>query len=94
MARFEDAIMFVQNGGRARRKCWANVVEFTRTTPPLNFERRWHIWMQSDVGGIVQGWGGSIGGAADDDPIRDGTGYSPSDEDRTAFDWELIGHVR
>ena len=88
MARFEEAILYLANGGRARRKCWANVMEYTRATPPMNFERRWHIWMTDS--GIVNGWGGSIGGAADGEPIRNGMVYLPSDEDRIAYDWELL----
>lgn len=89
MSRFEDAILWVRNGGRARRHAWAKVTEYTRTTPPLNYERCWHIWL-ADVGSIINGWGGSIGGAADDDSIRDGDVYSPKNEDRIADDWELL----
>ena len=90
MARFEEALGYVLNGGRARRQCWAEVTDYTRTTPPLKTFRRWHIWQQPDVGGLINGWGGSIGGAADDDPVRNGMGYSPSDDDRMATDWELL----
>jgi hypothetical protein len=89
MARFEDAIQWVMNNGRARRRCWATVQEYTRTTPPLNCERRWRIWM-SDYG-IMQGWGNQIGGTIDpNEPIRDGTNYKPSDADRLADDWEQL----
>lgn len=91
MARFEDAIQWVMNGGRARRACWAKIPTFTLTTPPIAHEKMWRIWQNSDIGGIVQGWGGQIGTQlAPDDPIRDGTYYTPSDEDRTASDWELF----
>jgi hypothetical protein len=89
MYRFEDAITWVQKGGRARRRVWADVTEYTLTTPPLNRQRRWHIWL-SDSSGIVNGWGGSVGGAADDDPIRNGMLYSATDADRVAADWELL----
>ena len=51
----------------------------------------WRIWQQPDAGGIMQGWGGQIGAELNPlDPIRDGTYYSPNDEDRIADDWELI----
>ena len=91
MARFEDAIQWLMNGGCARRSCWAKVSEYTRATPPMAYERSWRIWQESDAGGIMQGWGGQIGAQLDpDDPIRDGTYYAPSDADRVAFDWELF----
>jgi hypothetical protein len=58
--------------------------------------RVWHLFMQDGYlgqsfweGGIINGWGGSIGGAADDDPIRDGMLYPATDADRQADDWEL-----
>lgn len=90
MLRFEDAILWVANGGRARRQCWARVPEYTRATPPLGYERKWRIWMFDD-GSIVQGWGGQIGATLPpDEPIRDGTTYAPTDADRTATDWELF----
>ena len=39
----------------------------------------------------MQGWGNQIGmELASDDPIRDGTTYSASDDDRVADDWELF----
>ena len=89
MARFEDAIKWVMNGGRARRGCWAKVPEYTRATPPIAYDRMWRIW-QSDSS-IMQGWGGQIGMQLDpDDPIGDGTYYTPIDADRVADDWELI----
>jgi hypothetical protein len=90
VSKFEDAIMFVMNGGRARRSIWAAVQDYTRSTPPMQMVRRWHIWQQPDVGGIINGWGGSIGGADDGDPVRNGMGYSPTNEDRIANDWELL----
>jgi hypothetical protein len=89
MPRFEDAIQYVMNRSRARRSCWASMPEYTRATPPIAYERQWRIW--SSDGQIMQGWGGQIGmelGA--DDPIRDGTYYQASDEDRIADDWELM----
>jgi hypothetical protein len=89
MATFEEAILYIRDGGRARRAVWATVSDYTRETPPLNYQRRWHIWMD-DGGSIINGWGGSIGGAPEDDPIRDGTLYSATNADRTASDWELI----
>lgn len=91
MPRFEDAIIWMMNGGRARRKCWAKVPEYTRATPPIAYERTWRVWQQPDAGGFMQGWGGQIGMQLDaDDPIRDGTYYTPSDDDRLATDWELL----
>lgn len=89
MARFEDAIQWLVKGGRARRKVWADIPDYTSSTPPLAIRRRWHIRMDMDNGGFINGWGGSIGAAADGDPIRDGMGYRPTDEDRVAQDWEL-----
>jgi hypothetical protein len=95
MARFEDAIRWVSNANArgvvcARRAIWADIPEYTRTTPPLNYRRRWHIWMAADDGNIIAGWGGVVGGDLEPgDPIRDGGGYRPTDEDRTALDWEL-----
>jgi hypothetical protein len=61
--------------------------------------RTWHLFMTEEYlepknaafwqNGIVNGWGGSIGGADDDDPVRDGMSYSPTAEDQAATDWEL-----
>jgi hypothetical protein len=87
-ARFEDAIRWVLNGGFARRKVWASVTDYTRSTPPLGVSRRWHIW-RTDNDDIIAGWGGSIGATENGDPVRDGMLYAPTDEDRTAHDWEL-----
>lgn len=89
MAQFEEAIQFVMTGGKARRACWARVPEYTQATPPISYERTWRIWSVGSQ--IVQGWGGQVGALlATDDPIRDGTSYRPTDEDRTAVDWELM----
>ena len=90
MARFEEALQWwVLRGKRARRQCWARMPEYTRATPPMFYERVWQVWLSE--GSLVQGWGGQIGFAlAPDDPIRDGTGYTPSDEDRVANDWEVF----
>lgn len=89
MAKFEDAIQWVLSGSRVRRGCWARVPEYTRATPPIAYERSWRIWQGGS--GIMQGWGGQTGMALDaDDPIRDGTYYQASDDDRVANDWELI----
>jgi len=91
MARFEDAIQWVMNGGRARRRCWAKVPEYTRATPPIAYDRTWRIWLSDASGAIMQGWGGQIGFAIPpDDPIKDGTYYTASDTDRLADDWELF----
>lgn len=95
---FEEALTAVSWGRRVRRACWANKSAFTRTTPPIQCNQVWRIWLPSDwcgrdnwSTGIVQGWGGQIGAMLDDDdPIRDGTGYQPTNEDRTAIDWELL----
>ncbi len=90
MARFEDAIRWVQNGGVARRNAWASIPEYTNSTPPLNCQRQWKIW-QIDSCNIINGWGGQVGAMLDEgDPIRDGQGYSPTDDDRLAADWELL----
>lgn len=63
---------------------------------PKAYTRTWHLFMQDGYlgqdfwkSGIINGWGGSIGGAADDDPVRDGMCYSATRSDREADDWEL-----
>lgn len=89
MARFEDAIQWVMNGGRARRRCWAHVMEYTQETPPMAYERRWRIWLSDSSGAIMQGWGGQIGFEVTG-PIKDGTYYQASDADRIADDWEMF----
>lgn len=95
MARFEDAIQWLIDGGIARRRCWARIPQYTQATPPMMYEKMWRIWQNPDVGGLVQGWGGQIGMQLDPgDPIRDGTNYQASDEDRVATDWELLERVR
>lgn len=89
--KFEDALGWVLNGGRARRAVWAKVPCYTRATPPLGFNRMWRIWKSDSTGQIMQGWGGQIGmELAPDDPIRDGTDYIPTDADRVADDWEVF----
>ena len=93
MPRFEDAIQWVMNGGLARRRCWAKVPEYTRATPPLAYDRMWRIWRSygSEGDQIFQGWGGQTGmQLSPDDPIKDGTYYTASDDDRIADDWELF----
>lgn len=90
MSRFEDAIVWMMSGGKARRRCWAKVSEYTRATPPIAYERVWRVWQQPNAGGFMQGWGGQTGACPPDDPIRDGTYYTPSDDDRIATDWELF----
>lgn len=64
---------------------------------PETYTRTWHLFMQDGYlgqsfweGGVINGWGGSIGGAADDDPVRDGMVYSATDADRAADDWDLL----
>lgn len=92
MSRFEDAMLWIVNrhGAFARRKVWADMPDYTRSTPPLAVRRRWIIWQDGDNGTIINGWGGVVGGDLEDgDPIRDGTAYRPTDEDRVAQDWEL-----
>lgn len=85
--------MWIRNGGKARRKCWTVVTEYTQSTPPLKFDRYWRIWMSETQ--IIQGWGGQIGARLEtNDPIRDGTYYQATNEDRTANDWELIDGSR
>ena len=90
MARFEDVIQWVTNGGKARRRCWAKVYEYTRTTPPIGYERYWRIWSDKNVGGVVQGWVAKSVWNLPCDSIRDGTYYASSDADRIADDWELL----
>ena len=71
---------------------------FTQATPPIQHNQVWRIWLSSDwllkddwINGVMQGWGGQIGMMLDPgDPIRDGTCYTPSNEDRVATDWELL----
>ncbi len=95
---FEQILASVYAGKRARRSVWANIPAFTETTPPMQRNRIWRIWLTPDwrgkenwSQGLVQGWGGQIGfQLAPDDPIRDGTLYTASDEDRIAKDWELL----
>jgi hypothetical protein len=95
---FEWAMKQLQRQQRVRRKIWADVTIITDTMPPLNRRRVWHLFMQSldfigeDFwkGGIINGWGGSIGCAEDGAIIRDGMTYSPTNDDRTANDWELV----
>jgi hypothetical protein len=91
MARFEDAVRWVIGGARARRRCWATVSKYTRSTPPVAYEQIWRIWWSDSTGSIMQGWGGQIGAELPpDDPIRDGSYYKPSDDDRVADDWEKL----
>jgi hypothetical protein len=94
VAKFEDAIQWMMAGAAARRACWASVPEYTRATPPMARKRQWRVWMSGDSGSIMQGWGGQIGMQLDaGDPIRDGTYYSATDDDRTAADWEMLEKV-
>lgn len=93
--RFEEAICWVMKGGYARRQIWADIPDYTQSTPPLAINRRWHIWRDMDNDGIYAGWGGSIGlDVEPGNPIRDGCGYEPTDEDRIAQDWELYDSGR
>lgn len=67
---------------------------------PKTYTLIWHLFMMREFlepkntsfweSGIINGWGGSIGGAADDDSVRDGMLYSATDADRQADDWELL----
>lgn len=64
---------------------------------PKTYTLVWHLFMMDGFlgedfweSGIINGWGGSIGGAADDDPVRDGMVYLATDVDRQADDWERI----
>jgi hypothetical protein len=62
----------------------------------------WHVWRYQISGSYPPstfwGWGGAIGADHDDDqyvfvcgqPVHDGTGYDPSQEDLVATDWERI----
>lgn len=94
------AVNRLMEGKRVRRKCWAAVPCHTQATPPIAFTRAWHLFVSSGwrgpsaspslEGQIFQGWGGQVGAMLpDNDPIRDGAAYSPSDDDKTATDWEL-----
>ena len=86
--KFEEAIALALNGTHVRRACWANVPTYTQATPPMQFYKTWRVFA-SGVS-LVNGWGGSIGGAPDGDPIRNGMLYSASDADRIADDWEVV----
>jgi hypothetical protein len=64
---------------------------------PKDYTLVWHLFMMDGFlghdfweSGIINGWGGSVGGADDDDPVRDGMIYSATDDDRQADDWELL----
>jgi hypothetical protein len=64
---------------------------------PETYTLVWHLFMAEGFlgksfweGGIINGWGGSIGGALDDDPVRNGMVYSATDADRQADDWGLL----
>lgn len=69
-----------------------------------NFTNVWHVWRENNVGdqstfigGLCQGFGGSLGAMHEDDDYvvvcgqheHDGTMYRPSAEDLAAPDWEL-----
>lgn len=95
---YEQALVHVRTGSRVRRHAW-----------PLNGSNRWHIWLVKGAGfensefwrsGIVNGWGGSVGAADDEDkpcdltPFsdewliqNDGMLYTSTLADRAAKDW-------
>ncbi len=86
--KFEEALREVWVNGRSvRRSIWATVSDYTKTTPPLQVNRTWKVFAYD--GRLINGWGGSVGGAPEGDPIRDGMLYTPSNEDKIAVDWEL-----
>ena len=85
---FQWAMEQVYEGKRVRRRAWARVTRYTDSTPPLNYELVWRVWKPKDTS-LVNGGGGSIGGAADGDPIRNGMTYSATPDDKAADDWEL-----
>lgn len=92
-------IMFVKAGTKLE------IADGMRETVKVGWTKEWRIWRQSDVGdqstfigGLCQGWGGSLGADHEvDDFVMvggerefDGTGYRPSAEDLAATDWEPI----
>lgn len=101
---FQWAMDQLQGNQRVRRASWASETINARFASsdgdyvvPETYARRWHLFMQDGYlgksfwkNGIINGWGGSIGGAADDDHVRDGMVYSATDADRQADDWELL----
>lgn len=103
---FQWAMNQLRENKRVRRAAWLQETINAGTvfadadgdyTVPETYTKRWHLFMQDGylgqsfwMSGIINGWGGSIGGAADDDPVRDGMVYSPTTEDAMADDWELL----
>jgi hypothetical protein len=103
---FTWALLQLSIGKRVRRHCWPiQKIEAgakrSADGVPYDVEktivRQWHLWVMDGYkgrdfwrSGIINGWGGSVGGAADDDSVRDGMLYSATNEDMTADDWELM----
>jgi hypothetical protein len=65
------------------------------TSSPKPTRGIWRIWLISDFvdsefrrAGIVNGWGGSVGGGSATD--HDGMLYSATDEDKAAVDWSIL----
>ena len=64
---------------------------------PKTFTLIWHLFMMKEflepecaeywTGGLINGWGGSVGGGSETD--KNGMLYSPTDDDRAATDWKL-----
>ena len=94
MHTYEWAKERLRDGTRVRRSSWPVSVESDGSL------RKWHLFVDSDFlmpqninsweNGIVNGWGGQVGCASDDDLVRDGMLYLPTKEDREATDWELF----
>jgi len=83
---FKWAMEKVHAGERVRRRDW-----------PREGRRKWHLFLMAEFetlefwrSGIINGWGGQAGGAADDDPMRDGMLYTPTPDDEQAADWETL----
>ncbi len=97
MMRFDWAMKQLQRQKRVRRKVWADIIVVTDTMPPLNRRHVWHLFIRPEfIGenywmvGIINGWGGQIGGAVDGAVIRDGMTYNPTEADMAADDWESM----
>lgn len=101
---YNEALDLLQQSKRVRRASWPRETIRAGTKVAgsdgdyviaKTYELVWHLFMMDGFigepfwqAGIVNGWGYQVGGAADDDPIRDGMCYTPTHEDTVATDWE------
>ncbi len=91
---FKEACEELLKGKRLRRKAWPVSTVSDGTV------EYWHIWVISDYlkpeyekfwdGGLVNGWGGSVGAGSDID--NDGMLYKPSIKDAIATDWVIYDY--